>query len=35
MGVLLSVGILYQYYQLLMQEQVAEMYPAFRGLLGG
>jgi len=35
MGVLLSVGILYQYYQLLMQEQVAEMYPALRGLLGG
>lgn len=35
MGVLLTVGILYQYYQLLMQEQVAEMYPAFRGLLGG
>jgi preprotein translocase SecY subunit len=35
MGVLLSVGILYQYYQLLMQERVAEMYPALRGLLGG
>ena len=35
MGVLLSVGILYQYYQLLMQERVAEMYPAFRRLFGG
>ena len=35
MGVLLSVGILYQYYQLLAQERVAEMYPAFRRLLGG
>jgi len=34
MGVLLSVGILYQYYQLLIQERVAEMYPAFRRLLG-
>lgn len=34
-GILLTVGILYQYYQLLMQEQVAEMYPALRGLLGG
>jgi len=35
MGVLLSVGILYQYYQLLMQERIAEMYPALRHLLGG
>ena len=35
MGILLSVGILYQYYQLLVQERVAEMYPAFRRLLGG
>jgi len=34
MGVLLSVGILYQYYQLLMQERVAEMYPAIRRFLG-
>ena len=34
MGILLSVGILYQYYQLLMQERVAEMYPAFRRILG-
>ncbi len=35
MGVLLSVGIIYQYYQQLMQERVAEMYPAFRRLFGG
>jgi len=35
MGVLLSVGILYQYYQLLMQERIAEMYPALRQFLGG
>jgi len=34
MGVLLSVGILYQYYELLMRERVAEMYPAIRRLLG-
>ncbi|MFP3984827.1 MAG: preprotein translocase subunit SecY [Candidatus Bathyarchaeia archaeon] len=34
MGVLLSVGIIYQYYQQLMQERVAEMYPAFRRILG-
>ncbi len=35
MGVLLSVGIIYQYYQQLMQERVAEMYPAIRRFLGG
>ncbi len=35
MGILLSVGILYQYYQLLVQERVAEMYPAFRRIMGG
>ncbi len=35
MGVLLTVGIIYQYYQQLMQERVAEMYPAFRRILGG
>lgn len=35
MGVLLSVGILYQYYQLLMQERIVEMYPAMRRFLGG
>ena len=26
-GILLSVGIIYQYYELLMQERAAEMYP--------
>ncbi len=35
MGILLAVGILYQYYQLLVQEQVSEMYPAFGRVLGG
>ncbi len=35
MGILLSVGILYQYYQILMQERVAEMYPAVRRFFGG
>jgi len=35
MGILLAVGILYQYYQLLVQEQVAEMYPALGRVLGG
>ncbi|MHA1268728.1 MAG: preprotein translocase subunit SecY [Candidatus Helarchaeota archaeon] len=34
MGVLLTVGILYQYYQILAQEQLASMNPALRGLLG-
>jgi preprotein translocase subunit SecY/protein transport protein SEC61 subunit alpha len=33
-GILLSVGIIYQYYELLMKERAAEMYPAFRRLLG-
>ncbi len=35
MGILLSVGILYQYYQTLMQERAAEMYPALRRFFGG
>jgi len=35
MGVLLSVGILYQYYQLLVQERATEMYPALRRFFGG
>ncbi|MCW3976836.1 MAG: preprotein translocase subunit SecY, partial [Candidatus Bathyarchaeota archaeon] len=35
MGILLSVGILYQYYQTLMQERVSEMYPAIRRFFGG
>lgn len=34
MGILLSVGIIYQYYEVLMRERAAEMYPAFRRLLG-
>jgi preprotein translocase SecY subunit len=34
MGILLAVGIIYQYYQLLMQERIADMYPALRGFLG-
>lgn len=34
MGILLSVGIIYQYYEILMQERAAEMYPAFRRLFG-
>jgi preprotein translocase subunit SecY len=34
MGILLSVGILYQYYEILMRERAAEMYPAFRRIFG-
>jgi preprotein translocase SecY subunit len=34
-GILLSVGIVYQYYQQLMQERVEEMYPGLRRFLGG
>src|SRR4030067_949105 len=34
MGILLSVGIVYQYYEVLMQERASEMYPAFRRLFG-
>ncbi|MHA1751203.1 MAG: preprotein translocase subunit SecY [Candidatus Helarchaeota archaeon] len=34
MGVLLTVGILYQYYQILAQEQLASMNPAMRSILG-
>jgi preprotein translocase subunit SecY/protein transport protein SEC61 subunit alpha len=34
MGILLSVGIIYQYYEILMQERASEMYPAFRRILG-
>jgi len=35
MGILLSVGIIYQYYEILMQERAAEIYPAFRRIFGG
>jgi preprotein translocase subunit SecY len=34
-GILLAVGILYQYYQILVQEQATEMYPALGRVLGG
>ncbi len=33
-GVLLTVGIIYQYYQIIAQEQLASINPALRGLLG-
>jgi preprotein translocase SecY subunit len=33
-GIILSVGILYQYYELLMRERAAEMYQAFRRIFG-
>jgi preprotein translocase subunit SecY len=33
-GILLSVGIIYQYYEVLMQERATEMYPAFRRVFG-
>lgn len=32
-GVLLSVGIAYQYYQLLVRERITELYPALKPLL--
>ena len=35
MGILLSVGIIYQYYEILMRERAAEMFPAFRRIMGG
>jgi protein transport protein SEC61 subunit alpha len=34
MGVLLAVGIIYQLYQTIAQEQLSDMHPAIRGLLG-
>jgi len=34
MGILLSVGIIYQYYQAIVQERAADMYPALRRFLG-
>jgi preprotein translocase subunit SecY/protein transport protein SEC61 subunit alpha len=34
-GILLSVGIIYQYYQILMRERITEMYPRLQRLLGG
>ncbi|MDH5440590.1 MAG: preprotein translocase subunit SecY [Candidatus Bathyarchaeota archaeon] len=34
-GILLTVGIIYQYYQELVKERVTEMYPGFQRILGG
>jgi len=34
MGILLSIGIIQQYYQILAQERISELYPAVRSLLG-
>ncbi|MEM3730903.1 MAG: preprotein translocase subunit SecY [Candidatus Bathyarchaeia archaeon] len=34
MGILLSIGIIYQYYEILVRERAAEMYPAFRRIFG-
>jgi len=34
-GILLSIGIIYQYYEILMRERAAEIYPAFRRIFGG
>ncbi len=34
MGVLLTVGIIYQLYQTIAEEQMADMHPAIRGMLG-
>jgi preprotein translocase SecY subunit len=33
-GILLTVGIIEQYYQIFVQERITELYPAARGLLG-
>jgi preprotein translocase SecY subunit len=33
-GILLTVGIIQQYYELLAKERISEMYPAISGLLG-
>jgi preprotein translocase SecY subunit len=34
MGILLSVGIIYQYYEILIKERAAETIPAFRRIFG-
>lgn len=34
-GILLSIGIIYQYYEILIRERASEMYPAFRRIFGG
>jgi preprotein translocase subunit SecY len=33
-GILLTVGIIEQYYQILVRERITELYPAARGFLG-
>ncbi len=33
-GILLTVGIIEQYYQILVQERITELYPAARGIFG-
>jgi len=33
-GILLTIGILQQYYQLLIRERISEMYPGLGKLLG-
>jgi preprotein translocase SecY subunit len=33
-GILLTVGIIEQYYQIFVQERITELYPAARGILG-
>lgn len=33
-GILLTIGIIEQYYQILVQEKITEMYPAVRGFFG-
>jgi preprotein translocase subunit SecY len=33
-GILLSVGIIYQYYQILAKEQLAEAYPGLGKIMG-
>src|SRR6266511_4262928 len=33
-GILLTVGIIEQYYEILVKERITEIYPGFKGLLG-
>jgi len=34
-GILLSVGIIYQYYEIIMRERIAELHPGLERFLGG
>jgi len=34
MGILLTVGIIYQYWSILTQEQIEELYPVVRRIMG-